>query len=115
MLELMEKNQKSLPEMTENLKMVTEKIQHFESVAKNSILAISMILSDVAKKPNEYLGTSFQTIAEYAECMFGYKKSYTYKLIKISKFVSINKWCSSIYSCKCSAYYFATDVVHYQH
>ena len=49
-----------------------------------------MILADIADKPKEYLETSgFNTIAEYAEEVFSYKKSYTYKLIRISKFISI--------------------------
>lgn len=85
-----EKNVKNMPEMNDALKLVTEKIDNYQKIAKNSILAISMILADVAEKPNKYLENSgFTTIAEYAETMFGYKKAYTYKLIKISKFVSI--------------------------
>lgn len=85
-----EKNVKNMPEMNDALKLVTEKIDNYQKIAKNSILAISMILTDVAEKPKEYLENSgFATIAEYAETMFGYKKAYTYKLIKISKFVSL--------------------------
>lgn len=85
-----EKNVKNMPEMNDALKLVTEKIDSYQKIAKNSILAISMILADVSEKPKEYLENSgFTTIAEYAETMFGYKKAYTYKLIKISKFVSI--------------------------
>lgn len=85
-----EKNVKNMPEMNDALKLVTEKIDNYQKIAKNSILAISMILTDVAEKPKEYLENSgFATIADYAEIMFGYKKAYTYKLIKISKFVSI--------------------------
>ena len=85
-----EKNVKNMPEMNDALKLVTEKIDNYQKIAKNSILAISMILADVSEKPNNYLENSgFTTIAEYAETMFGYKKAYTYKLIKISKFVSI--------------------------
>lgn len=90
MLELMEKNIKNEIEMSDNLKNATDKIIGFHKIAKNAILGISLILSDVADKPKEYLENSkFSTIAEYAEEIFGYKKSYTYKLIKISKFISI--------------------------
>ena len=49
-----------------------------------------MVLADIADTPKEYLESSgFNTIAEYTEEMFGYKKAYTYKLIRISKFISI--------------------------
>ena len=72
------------------LKNATEKITQFHKIAKNAILGISMVLADIAGKPKEYLeGSSFTTIADYAENMFGYKKAYTYKLIKIAKFISI--------------------------
>ena len=72
------------------LKNATEKIIQYHRITKNAILGISMILADICSKPKEYFETSrFSTIAEYAEEMFGYKKAYTYKLIKISKFVSI--------------------------
>ena len=90
MFELMEKNFKNEITMSEDLKNVTSKINAFQQIAKNSIYAISLILSDIADKPKVYLENSkFSTIAEYAEEMFGYKKSYTYKLIKISKFIKI--------------------------
>ena len=90
MFELIEKNQKNDITMAENLKNATYKITEFHKIAKNAILGISLILSDIADKPKEYLENSkYSTIAEYAEEMFGYKKSYTYKLIRISKFLSI--------------------------
>ena len=90
MFELIEKNQKNDITMAENLKNATYKITEFHKIAKNAILGISLILSDIADKPKEYLENSkYSTIAEYAEEMFGYKKSYTYKLIRISKFISI--------------------------
>ena len=73
-----------------SLKNATEKIIQYHRITKNAILGISMILSDIAERPKEYLEKSkYSTISEYAEEMFGYKKAYTYKLIKISKFVSI--------------------------
>ena len=94
MFELMEKSNKSNKsiEVIENdmLRNATNKINRFQAVAKNSIYAISMILADITCKPKEYFENSkFSTIAEYAEEVFGYKKAYTYKLIKISKFISI--------------------------
>ena len=92
MFEIIEKSSKNgnYIEMTDNLRNATSKINSFHKIAKNAILGISLILSDIASKPKEYLESSgFATIAEYAEIMFGYKKSYTYKIIKISKFVSI--------------------------
>ena len=91
MFEIMEKNSKNEITMSEGmLKIATEKIDSFQQIAKNSIYAISMILADIADKPKEYLENSkYSTIAEYAEEMFGYKKAYTYKLIKISKFIKI--------------------------
>ena len=91
MFEIMEKNSKNEITMSEGmLKIATEKIDSFQQIAKNSIYAISMILSDIADKPREYLENSkYATIAEYADEMFGYKKAYTYKLIKISKFIKI--------------------------
>ena len=91
MFEIMEKNSKNEITMSEGmLKIATEKIDSFQQIAKNSIYAISMILADIADKPREYLENSkYSTIAEYAEEMFGYKKAYTYKLIKISKFIKI--------------------------
>ena len=85
-----EKNVKSLPEMNDTLLLVTKKINQYQQITKNAILAISLILSDVAEKPKEYLENSgFNTISDYAETLFGYKKAYTYKLIKISKFINI--------------------------
>ena len=92
MLELMEKNMKNeiSMEMSDNLKNATTKINNFHKIAKNSIYAISMILANIAEYPSTYFENSqFSTIAEYAESVFGYKKSYTYKLIRISKFISI--------------------------
>lgn len=91
-MELMELNSKK--EMTTikdgMLKNATDKINDFHSVAKNALLGISLILNDIANKPNEYLeGSGFASISEYANCMFGYKKAYTYKLIKIAKFITI--------------------------
>lgn len=90
MFELSEKNQKNDITMQEGLKNATTKIIQFHKIAKNAILGISMVLADIAEKPKEYLENSkYSTIAEYAEEMFGYKKSYTYKLIKIAKFINI--------------------------
>ena len=91
MFELMEKNNKEEIAMSEGmLKNATEKIIQYHKITKNAILGISMVLADIADKPKEYLeNTQFSTIAEYAEEMFGYKKAYTYKLIKIARFVSI--------------------------
>ena len=91
MLELSESSKKEITVMGEGmLKNATTKITQFHKIAKNAILGISMILSDIAEKPKEYLESSgFNTIAEYAEEMFGYKKAYTYKLVKISKFISV--------------------------
>ena len=91
MLELMETSKKELSTMGEGmLKNATTKIDQFHNIAKNAILGISLVLSDIADKPKEYLENSgFNTIAEYAGEMFGYKKAYTYKLIKISRFISI--------------------------
>lgn len=90
MFELTEKNVKSLPEMNDSLLLVTKKINQYQQIAKNSVLAISLILSDVAEKPKEYLqGSGFDKIVDYAETLFGYKKAYTYKLIKISKFINL--------------------------
>ena len=93
MLELMETS-KTLKEATVlkegMLKNATEKIDSFHKIAKNAIYAISLILADIADKPKEYLESSgFNTIAEYTESTFGYKKAYTYKLIKIAKFILI--------------------------
>ena len=90
MFEITEKNQKNELEMNGSLKKVTEKINHFQNIAKNSIFAISLILADIAEKPKNYLENSgFATIADYTEEVFGYKKAYTYKMIKISKFINI--------------------------
>ena len=91
MFELMEKNNKEEIAIAEGmLKNATIKIIQYHKITKNAILGISMILAEICSKPKEYLENSqFSTIAEYAEEMFGYKKAYTYKLIKISKFVSI--------------------------
>ena len=93
MFEIIEKSNKSM-EVIENdmLRNATSKINQYNMIAKNSILAISLILSDIADKPKEYLENSgFTSIADYAETMFNYKKAYTYKLIKISKFISIKE------------------------
>ena len=90
MFELSEKNVKNEIEMSQELKKATTKINQFQQIAKNSIYAISMILANIAEYPKEYLENSgFSSIAEYAEELFGYKKAYTYKLIKISKFIKI--------------------------
>ena len=91
MFELMENSKKEITTINEGmLKNATEKITQFHKIAKNAILGISMVLSDVAEKPKEYLENSgFNSIADYTETMFGYKKSYTYKLIKIAKFIKI--------------------------
>ena len=91
MFELMEKNNKEEIAMSEGmLKNATTKITQFHKIAKNAILGISMVLADIAEKPKEYLeNTGFNTIAEYTESVFGYKKAYTYKLIRIAKFISI--------------------------
>ena len=85
-----EKNQKNMPEMNGYLLSVTQKINIYHQIAKNSILGISLILAHIAEYPKVYFENSgFSTIAEYAESMFSYKKAYTYKLIKIAKFISI--------------------------
>ena len=91
MFELMENSKKEITVIEEGmLKNATTKITQFHKIAKNAILGISMVLADIADKPKEYLESSgFNTIAEYTEAMFGYKKAYTYKLIRISKFISI--------------------------
>ena len=91
MLELMETSKKEIATIENGmLKNATNKIDQFHRIAKNAILGISMVLSDIADKPKEYLENSgFTTIADYAEQMFSYKKAYTYKLIKISKFIGI--------------------------
>ena len=90
MFEIIEKNQKDIPDMSDTLKNATTKICNFHKIAKNAILGIALILSEIAEKPKEYLESSgFNSISEYAEECFGYKKSYTYKLIKISKFISL--------------------------
>ena len=91
MLELMESSKKEITVIEEGmLKNATNKINTFHKIAKNAILGISMVLADIADKPKEYLENSgFNTIAEYTESVFGYKKAYTYKLIRISKFISI--------------------------
>ena len=91
MFELMEKNQKDVVVIENDmLKNATNKINQYHTITKRAILGISMILADIADKPKEYLENSgFNSIAEYAEEIFGYKKAYTYKLIKISKFIAI--------------------------
>ena len=91
MMELMESSKKEITVMNEGmLKNATEKINEYHKITKNAILGISMVLADIADKPKEYLESSgFNTIAEYTESVFGYKKAYTYKLIKIAKFISI--------------------------
>ena len=91
MMELMEASKKEITVMGEGmLKNATEKINEYHKIAKNAILGISMVLADIASKPKEYLENSgFNTIAEYTETVFGYKKAYTYKLIRIAKFISI--------------------------
>ena len=91
MFELSESSKKEITVIEEGmLKNATTKINAFQQIAKNSVYAISLILADIADKPKEYLENSgFNTIAEYAEELFCYKKAYTYKLIRISKFISI--------------------------
>ena len=91
MFELSETSKKEITVMEEGmLKNATTKITQFHKIKKNAILGISMILADIADKPKEYLERSgFNTISEYTESVFGYKKAYTYKLIKISKFIKI--------------------------
>ena len=91
MFELSENSKKEATLLGEGmLKNATAKIDQFHKVARNAILGISLILADIASKPKEYLESSgFDTIADYTEKTFGYKKAYTYKLIKISKFISI--------------------------
>ena len=91
MMEIMESSKKEITVMNEGmLKNATEKINEYHKITKNAILGISMVLADIASKPKEYLENSgFNTIAEYTETVFGYKKAYTYKLIKIAKFISI--------------------------
>ena len=90
MFELSETSKKEITIAEGMLKNATTKINQFHEITKNAILGISMILSDIADKPKEYFESSkYSTIAEYAEEVFGYKKAYTYKLIKISKFISI--------------------------
>ena len=91
MFEIAESSKKEVTVLGEGmLKIATEKIDAFQQIAKNSIYAISMILANIAEYPASYFeNTNYATIAEYAEEMFGYKKSYTYKLIKISKFIKI--------------------------
>lgn len=93
MFEIIESSKKEPTIFEEGmLKNATAKITQFHEITKNAILGISLILADIADKPKEYLGNSgFNTIAEYAEEMFGYKKAYTYKLIRISKFISIKE------------------------
>jgi len=89
MFELSEKSIKNLPEMNEKLLEVTNKINQYHQNAKNSILAISLILAEIAEKPNKYLSGSFDNIVDYAKDLFGYKKDYTYKLIRISRFIKL--------------------------
>ena len=90
MFELTESTKKEITINEGMLKNATYKITEFHKIAKNAVLGIALILSDIADKPKEYLESSgFNTIAEYTEAVFGYKKSYTYKLIRISKFISI--------------------------
>ena len=90
MFEIIESNKKDVVIENDMLRNATRKINQYNMIAKNSILAISLILSDITDKPKEYFENSkYSTIAEYAEEVFGYKKAYTYKLIKISKFISI--------------------------
>ena len=90
MFELVEKSLKNEIEMSDYLKNATGKINQFHKIAKNSIYGISLILAHICEYPSAYFENSqFSTIAEYAEIMFGYKKSYTYKLIKIAKFIDI--------------------------
>ena len=90
MFELVEKSLKKEIEMSDDLKNATTKIEQYHKIAKNSIYGISLILAHICEYPSTYFENSqFSTIAEYAEQVFGYKKSYTYKLIKISKFIDI--------------------------
>ena len=91
MLELMETSKKDITVIEDGmLKNATTKINEYHKITKNAILGIAMVLADIADKPKEYLENSgFNTIADYTESVFGYKKAYTYKLIKIAKFISI--------------------------
>ena len=91
MFEIMEKNQKDVVVIENDmLKNATTKINQYHAITKRAIFGISMILENIAEYPSAYFENSgFNSIADYAETMFGYKKSYTYKLIKISKFISI--------------------------
>ena len=91
MFELMEKNQKDVVVIENDmLKNATNKINQYHTITKRAILGISMILANIAEYPSTYFENSkYSSIADYAEERFGYKKSYTYKLIKISKFISI--------------------------
>ena len=91
MFELMENSKKEITVIEEGMLInATTKINQFHKIAKNAILGIAMVLADIAEKPKEYLESSgFNTIAEYTETIFGYKKAYTYKLIRIAKFISI--------------------------
>ena len=90
MLELMEKSKKEITIEEGMLKNATNKITQFHKIAKNAVLGISLILAEIASKPKEYLENSgYSSVAEYTEEIFGYKKSYTYKLIKIAKFITI--------------------------
>ena len=91
MFEITENTKKEATVLSEGmLKNATTKIIQYHKITKNAILGISMVLADIADKPKEYLESSgFNTIAEYTESMFGYKKAYTYKLIKIARFISI--------------------------
>ena len=91
MFEIMESSKKEITVIEEGmLKNATTKIAQFHEITKNAILGISLILTNICEYPSAYFeNTQFNTIAEYAETVFGYKKSYTYKLIKISKFIKI--------------------------
>jgi len=77
-------------ELSEQLQKATTKINDYHKIAKNAIFGISLVLAEIASKPKEYLeGSTFSSISEYAESVFGYKKAYTYKLVKIARFCDI--------------------------
>ena len=68
MFELAEKNMKNDVALNDELKLATKKINAFQQIAKNSIYAISMILSHICEYPSTYFENSnYSTIAEYSE------------------------------------------------
>lgn len=91
MFELSENSKKEITVIDNDmLKNATSKINSFQQIAKNSVYAISMILENIAEYPSKYFENStYSSIAEYAEELFGYKKAYTYKLIRIARFIKI--------------------------